>query len=89
MKLRAPLFIATAVLALGMAVSPAMAKKKPAMPAAPAAATAAPAAAAAPAKSTIGKPKTALGMKCSKEADAKGLHGAPRKKFREACKKAG
>ena len=27
-------------------------------------------------------------MECSKEADAKGLHGKERKKFRSECKKA-
>jgi hypothetical protein len=26
-------------------------------------------------------------LECSKEADAKGLHGKARKKFREECKK--
>jgi hypothetical protein len=31
--------------------------------------------------------KSAKSVECSKEADAKGLHGAKRKKFREACKK--
>ena len=29
---------------------------------------------------------SAKSMECSKEADAKGLHGKARKKFREACK---
>lgn len=28
-------------------------------------------------------------IECSKEADAKGLHGKARKKFRKACKKKG
>jgi hypothetical protein len=31
--------------------------------------------------------KSAKSKECSKEADAKGLHGKARKKFREACKK--
>ncbi len=31
--------------------------------------------------------KTARSQECSKEADAKGLHGKERKKFRQACKK--
>lgn len=31
--------------------------------------------------------KAAKSKECSKEADAKGLHGKARKKFREACKK--
>lgn len=34
-------------------------------------------------------PRTAKSIECSKEADAKGLHGAERKKFREECKKKG
>jgi len=32
--------------------------------------------------------KKAKSEDCSKQADAKGLHGAERKKFREECKKA-
>ena len=31
--------------------------------------------------------KAARSAECSKEADAKNLHGEKRKKFREACKK--
>ena len=31
---------------------------------------------------------TAASLECSKEADAKGLHGKERKKFRSECKKA-
>ena len=31
---------------------------------------------------------TAASLECSKEADAKGLHGKERKKFRSDCKKA-
>ena len=34
------------------------------------------------------KPRTAESLECSKEADAKGLHGKERKKFRSECKKA-
>nr|WP_245280136.1 PsiF family protein [Hyphomicrobium sp. 99] len=30
--------------------------------------------------------KSAASMECSKQADAKGLHGKDRKKFREHCK---
>ena len=33
------------------------------------------------------KPHTAASVECSKEADAKGLHGKERKKFRSECKK--
>jgi hypothetical protein len=55
---------------------------------APAATPAAPAAA--PAAKTDKKPvvHTAASLECSKEADAKGLHGKERKKFRSDCKKA-
>jgi invasion protein IalB len=45
---------------------------------------ASPAPAAATSKST--KPHTAASIECSKEADAKGLHGKERKKFRSDCK---
>lgn len=33
------------------------------------------------------KPRTAKSLECSKQADAKGLHGKERKKFRSECKK--
>ncbi|WP_022719965.1 PsiF family protein [Rhodopseudomonas sp. B29] len=36
---------------------------------------------------TTAKPRTAQSLECSKEADAKGLHGKDRKKFRSECKK--
>jgi invasion protein IalB len=48
------------------------------------AASPAPAAPAATSKST--KPHSAASIECSKEADAKGLHGKERKKFRSECK---
>ncbi|NGX95757.1 MAG: phosphate starvation-inducible protein PsiF [Candidatus Afipia apatlaquensis] len=62
-----------------------------AAPAAPAAsATKAEPAKTAPAK--MGAPKekaerSAASLECSKQADAKGLHGKERKKFRSECKK--
>lgn len=63
--------------------------------------TTAPAAKSAPAKSapaTSAKPaaakpaaakpeRSAVSLDCSKQADAKGLHGKERKKFRSACKR--
>ena len=52
--------------------------------AAPAAKDAAPAAAAAKVPKEA-KPHTAESIECSKEADAKGLHGKERKKFRSEC----
>ena len=39
-----------------------------------------------PAKSAD-KPKSEASLECSKQADAKGLHGKERKKFRSECKK--
>jgi len=41
----------------------------------------------APAEKKAEKPRTAESLECSKEADAKGLHGKERKKFRSECKK--
>jgi hypothetical protein len=37
---------------------------------------------------TPAKPRTEASIQCSKDADAKSLHGTERKKFREACMKA-
>lgn len=51
--------------------------------------TAAPATTTAPtAKSApaTAKPRTAASLECSTQADAKGLHGKERKKFRSKCK---
>jgi hypothetical protein len=36
----------------------------------------------------MAKPRSAASIECSKEADAKGLHGKERKKFRSECRKA-
>jgi hypothetical protein len=41
----------------------------------------------APAAKTT-KARSAASLECSKEADAKGLHGKERKKFRSECKAA-
>jgi hypothetical protein len=46
-----------------------------------------PAAPAAPAAKAAPKERTAKSIECSKEADAKGLKGKERQKFRSACKK--
>jgi glucose/arabinose dehydrogenase len=58
----------------------------PAIPA-PAAKTA-PAPKATPAEKKAEKPRTAASLQCSKDADAKGVHGKERKKFMSECKKA-
>ena len=52
--------------------------------------TAAPAMAAPSAKAEkkMEKPRSAASLECSKEADAKTLHGKERKKFMSECKKA-
>jgi hypothetical protein len=50
-------------------------------------AAAAPAATAAPAKKAE-KPRTAASLQCSKDADAKNIHGKARHKFMSECKKA-
>jgi glucose/arabinose dehydrogenase len=41
----------------------------------------------APAPKTTEVPHTAASLECSKQADAKGLHGKERKKFRSECRK--
>jgi phosphate-selective porin len=41
----------------------------------------------APAEKKAEKPRTSASLECSKEADAKGLHGKGRRKFRSECKK--
>jgi hypothetical protein len=51
-------------------------------------ATPAPAAKAAPAEKKAEAPRTAASLECSKEADAKNVHGKERKKFMSECKKA-
>ena len=40
------------------------------------------------AQAAVSKPHSAISLECSKEADAKGLHGKKRKAFREHCKRA-
>ena len=67
------------VLLMGTAMAQ-NAQPSPAAPAAPAAKS-----------GTMAKPKkerTAESLECSKEADAKGLHGKERHKFMGSCKKA-
>src|SRR5260370_37225751 len=82
-----------AAAAISLCASLALAQTTPApkpAAAAPKPAATAPAPAPAPAAATApaGKPAmSAKGAECSKEADAKGLHGKARKKFRSACKR--
>jgi hypothetical protein len=51
-------------------------------------ATPAPATKMAPAEKKAEKPRSAESLQCSKDADAKSLHGKERKKFMSECKKA-
>ncbi len=44
--------------------------------------------AAAPAEPKAEAPRSAASLECSKQADAKGLHGKERRKFRSECRKA-
>ena len=69
---------AAALASLLLFASPALAQTT-----APKSETAAPAAS----DKKMAKPRTAASLECSKEADAKGLHGKERKKFRAECKK--
>jgi hypothetical protein len=39
------------------------------------------------AQAAVSKPHSAISLECSKEADAKGLHGKTRKHFRAKCKR--
>ena len=67
------------------AQAPAPASPSPTIPAKPTAAPAAPKTAAAPRMKAADK--VALSKKCSADADAKGLKGKERKKFRNDCKR--
>ena len=42
----------------------------------------------APAEKKTEKPRSAASLQCSKDADAKGVHGKERKTFMSECKKA-
>ncbi|MBN9597293.1 MAG: phosphate starvation-inducible protein PsiF [Afipia sp.] len=75
--------LVTAAASLMLAGSAFAQTTAPATPATPSAKTA-------PAKMEAPKAKperTAASLECSKQADAKGLHGKERKKFRSDCKK--
>ena len=41
----------------------------------------------APKAKATSKPRTAASLECSKQADAKGLHGKERERFRSKCKR--
>ncbi len=74
-------YLGLIALAGTLATGPVLAQTAPAT-------TTAPAAKSTPAVAPK-KERTAISKKCSADADAKGLHGKARKKFRDECKKAG
>ncbi|WP_448952857.1 PsiF family protein [Labrys neptuniae] len=74
----------TSAVIAGFLATSALAQTAPA-PAAPTA----PAATTAPAKAKTKAPQSPTSQACSAQADAKGLHGKERQKFRSACKKNG
>lgn len=76
--------ITTSFRAAGLALAASLLLAGSAFAQTPAPSTSTPAAPAATSKST--KPHSAASIECSKEADAKGLHGKERKKFRSECK---
>lgn len=75
------IFIFAALVALGLDMGGAFAQA-PAPTPAPSTQPAAPA-------KTSASNKMAISKSCTDQANAKGLHGRARKKFRSACKKAG
>jgi hypothetical protein len=76
---------ATAIASLLLMSSAFAQTTTPAAPAPAAKTTPAPKAAT---EKKVEKPRTAASMQCSKDADAKGVHGKERKKFMSECKKA-
>jgi hypothetical protein len=76
-----------------LSLAPAMAFAQATQPATPPAAkssapaTPAPATPAPASTDSSSKPRSAVSLECSKEADAKGLHGKARKEFRSECRK--
>ena len=86
----------TLAMILGGALALTAANAQTAQPAASPTAKPAASAPAKPAKTPAAKaapkpqaPRTAVSIDCSKQANAKGLHGKERKSFREKCKRAG
>jgi hypothetical protein len=71
--------VAALLLSLAIGLGPAWAQDQPA----------ANAPAAKPAKTEMSPEKKAISKACSDQANAKGLHGKERKKFRAECKRKG
>ncbi len=72
--------VTTAILALTLGVGPALAQNPPPPPASTAPAASPPSA------DTSAADKKAIAKSCTDQANAKGLHGKARKKFRSKCK---
>lgn len=68
--------VAAIMLSLAIGVGPALAQDQPAQPAAKP-------------KTEMSAEKKAISKACSDQANAKGLHGKERKKFRAECKRKG
>jgi hypothetical protein len=83
--MRSMIFAAVATLALAAAAAHA------APPTVTASTTATKAGVTTTSKTTVkgAKPRTAVSLACSGQADAKGVHGKDRTKFMSSCKKAG
>lgn len=79
--------LATAAVASFLLIGAASAQTPATTPAPATTSKMAPADKMAPASTKTEKPRTAASLDCSKQADAKGLHGTERRKFRSECKK--
>ena len=77
--------VAAALLVFALGAGAAWAEDQPPAAGSPPAATSKPAATTAPAMSA--SEKAAIAKSCIDQANAKGLHGKARKKFRSDCKK--
>jgi hypothetical protein len=80
--------LAAVALAFALSTGAAVAQTATGTATPPKPATAAPATTTTAPTAKIGTPKTPESAACSKEADAKNLHGKERKKFRASCIKA-
>lgn len=79
--------IAAAALAFALSTGAIAQTATTTAPTKPAVTTPAPMAKPAAKAAKVAKPKSEASIACSKDADAKNLHGKPRKNFREACMK--
>jgi guanyl-specific ribonuclease Sa len=87
--LKLPTRLAGAVLATFLLAGGAAYAQTPATATPPAATTTTAPKMAAPAMKKSAAPRTAASLECSKQADAKAVHGKERKKLMSSCKKGG